>query len=59
MKNPKTQPPQPVTVRQLPIVHCAQCQHPLPYEPGPGSAQEVLTEHYNREHLTELAGQSR
>ena len=52
-------PAAPVDIRHLPVVHCAECQHPLVYEPGPGNAQDVLTEHYNKEHLTELAEPSR
>lgn len=52
LKDQQTAPPaQPVTRRQLPLVNCAQCDHPLPYEPGKGNAQRVLTEHYNKEHL--------
>lgn len=59
MPTSKTPPAGPVTRRQLPIVTCAVCEHPLPYEPGPGNAQKVLTEHYNDAHLTEVAAQSR
>lgn len=59
MPKPKNPPASPVTVRQLPVVTCAVCEHPLPYEPGPGKAQAVLTDHYNREHLTEAAELSR
>lgn len=41
----------PVTVRVLPVVNCAECTAPLPYEPGPGHAAAVLTTHYNDKHL--------
>lgn len=52
-------PAAPVHTRQLPVVNCATCDHPLPHEPGPGNAEAVLTEHYNRQHLTELAAPPR
>lgn len=59
MPNPKKPPAGPVTVRRLPVVTCALCEHPLPHEPGPGQAQAALTDHYNREHLTGVAEPSR
>jgi hypothetical protein len=44
--------PAPVDTRQLPVVSCALCERPLPHQPG--HAQDVLTQHYNNEHLDEL-----
>lgn len=60
MPKPKTKlvnqqtapPPAPVDVRQLPTVSCTLCPARLPHHPG--QAAEVLTAHYNSEHLTEL-----
>jgi len=41
---------EPVTVTRLPVVNCNECGAPLPHQPVPGAASQVLTEHYNQEH---------
>jgi hypothetical protein len=51
-QQPTAPPPAPVDIRQLPVVNCALCDHPLPHQPG--RAQDVLTQHYNDVHLDEL-----
>lgn len=43
----------PVTVTRLPVVTCAECGQSMAYQPGPGNAAAVLTEHYQREHTEE------
>ncbi len=44
----------PVTVTQLPLVRCDLCRTRLPHRPG--QASEVLTRHYESQHLSAIAG---
>jgi hypothetical protein len=44
--------PAPVAVTRLPVVRCAECGRPLPHQPRPGAASDVLAGHYNAEHGT-------
>lgn len=40
----------PVTVIQLPVVRCAQCQDTVSYDPASSSASDALTLHYGKKH---------
>jgi hypothetical protein len=50
--------PKPVTVEQMPWARCGQCGRQIFYKAGKGAAAAALTEHYNAEHLAELASSS-
>lgn len=50
--------PKPVTTRQLPWARCGACGRQVFYRAGKGAAAAALTEHYNAEHLAELASSS-
>lgn len=52
------QSPKPVTTGQMPWARCDQCGRRLFYKAGKGAAAAALTEHYNAEHLAELASSS-
>jgi hypothetical protein len=43
----------PVTVTQLPLVRCERCSKRIPHRPG--EASDVLTKHYEKEHLGDAA----
>jgi hypothetical protein len=47
----------PVTVRQLPLIRCQLCGRTMAHRPG--TASDVLTEHYHRKHADILPGAER